>query len=75
MSARAVLNTVYSLLAQNADARDDVSLAAGKSEDATHRTELDKALGIAEDLLGDENTKTNVVELRAWIDNVNRTMV
>lgn len=75
MSARAVLNTVYSLIAQNADAQDDVMRATGKSEQATHRAELDKALGITEDLLADEDTTTNVVELRAWLDNVNRTMV
>lgn len=75
MSAQAVLNTVYSLIAQNADATDEVLHASGKSEEATYRRDLDRALGILEDVLAEEDTKTNVVELRAWVEHVNQTMV
>lgn len=73
MSARAVLNTAYTLKARRADALDDSKRLTGGSEDATARYDLDRALGLIDEL-GDEDEPTNVVELAAWVSHVNATM-
>lgn len=79
MSARAVLNTVYALLARKADAADERQSLFGKSDDPleeTARHKLDDALGLIESPIADEGDgHTNVVQLRAWVEHVNRTMV
>ena len=88
MSARAVLNAAYTVLARKADERDrTIQMFGGKDEDGaelepTARADLDAALGLTEDgaidgagdAVGDESSTTNVVELHAWVARVNRTM-
>lgn len=73
MSARAVLNTAYTLKARRADALDDSKRLSGSGDDATARYDLDRALGLIDEL-GEDDSETNVVELAAFIHRVNATM-
>lgn len=73
MSARAVLNAVYTRTAIRAEETDRlILLAGGNPERATHRADLDRDLGLSEDLDPGDG-KTNVIELAAWVASVNNS--
>lgn len=71
MSPSAVLDTVYTTLARQADAADERARMFGKPEAAVARESLDRALGL---LVDDEPTAANVIELAAWVNHVNARM-
>jgi len=73
MSAKAVLDTVYTTLARRADAADDRVRMFGHADEAVARETLDRALDLIEDDEG-SGEMANVVELRAWVQRVNDTM-
>lgn len=76
MSVAAVLDAVYSTLAARADVADDTARLWAKEDDPepTARRDLDRLLGLDGPEIGEADTVTNVVDLRAFIDRVNTTM-
>jgi hypothetical protein len=79
MSARAVLNAAYTVLAKKADASDDERRMFGAADEDSDdprgaRQKLDDALGLSDDPIDGTVEETNVVELAAWVTRVNATM-
>lgn len=78
MSAGAVLDAAYALLAREADADDTnrrLFATENVDETETRRYQLDALLGLHDDDDADFDGTTNVIELAAWVNRVNATMV
>ena len=72
LSGPAVLDVAYTLLAEQSDWTDRVALMAGAPEPPQARMHLDEQLAEGPEI--NEEAETNVVELSAWIEQVNRAM-
>ena len=64
----------YTLLAEQSDWTDRVAAMAGVVEPPHARAHLDEQLAQHPESEIDEEAQTNVVELSAWIEQVNRAM-